>query len=60
MERLSDLEVSSLIVMIRASDEAAFAELVRRYTPMIKGVISDLDTASSQFDEAWSEAVVAL
>ena len=60
MERLSELEISSLIVMIRASDDAAFAELVRRYTPMMKSVISDLDFSQSQFDVAWSEAIVVL
>ena len=60
MDRMSELEVSSLIVMIRASDEAAFAELVRRYTPMIKRVLSDLDVAPSHADEAWAEAVVVL
>ena len=60
MDKFSDMELSSLILLIRAGNSVAFSELVSRYTPMVNKVISGFDIPTSRFDEAVSEAHVAL
>lgn len=60
MNVLGDMEVSSLILMARAHDDLAFAELVDRYTPMMNKVISHFHGQLVKSGEAFSEACVAL
>lgn len=60
MDRFSEMEVSSLILLARANNNFAFSELVKRYTPMINKVISGFDIPESRIDEAVSDAHVAL
>lgn len=57
---LGEMEISSLVLMTRANDDLAFAEIVRRYTPMVRSVISGFDFPPSFAKEAESEACVAL
>lgn len=60
MDRFSEMETSSLILLTRANNNFAFRELVARYTPMINKVISGFDIPKSRLDEAVSDAHVAL
>lgn len=60
MNSYEDTEIGELILRIRESDDAAFNELVRRYTPMMKKVISAFLDGPSKYDELFSEACVAL
>ncbi len=52
-------EIDSLLLRCRQHDDDAFDELVNRYTPMMRKVISGFCT-SYEFDELFSEACVAL
>ena len=54
-----DAEIGDLIKSCRARDDEAFDELVRRYTPMMRKVISSFDS-QYDFGELFSEACVAL
>ena len=60
MDKYSEMEVSSLLLMVRANDDSAFSALLGRYTPMIKGVISAFDLTHTEASEACSEAYLAL
>ncbi|MBO5945541.1 MAG: sigma-70 family RNA polymerase sigma factor [Clostridia bacterium] len=60
MDRFEKMEVSSLILLTRAGDNYAFAELVRRYTPVINSVVSGFNLLGTRAAEARSEAYVAL
>ncbi len=60
MEHIKDMEVSSLLLLIRAGSDPAFEELVSRYTPLINKVISELDIQPSRHSEALSEGYMAL
>ncbi len=60
MDRFSEMETSSLILLTRANNNFAFRELVARYTPMINKVISGFDIPESRLAEAVSDAHVAL
>ena len=60
MANYEDFEVEKLIIMTRERDDAAFSELVKRYTPMINKVISAFSSALVTRDEAFAEACVAL
>ena len=60
MDRFSEMEISSLIMLIRAGNSIAFSELVSRYSPMLTKVVSGFDIPRSRYDEAISEAHVAL
>ena len=53
-------EIRSLILGCRNHDDAAFDELVRRYTPMMRKVISSFGSSTHDFDELFCEACVAL
>ena len=55
-----DTDTKELILSCRARDDYAFAELVRRYTPMMKSVIAAFADVPVDFDELFSEACVAL
>ena len=50
-----DREIEELISMARARDDAAFAEIVRRYTPMLHGVISGFSFNTMDEGELLSE-----
>lgn len=58
--KYEEKDLRELILACRERDDFAFDELVRRYTPMIKSVISKFSDASGDFDELFSEACVAL
>ncbi len=60
MNSYEDTEIGALIVKCRERDDRAFGELVRRYTPMMKKVISGFLENQSRFSELFSEACVAL
>ena len=60
MHNYEKLDVADLIVKTREHDDSAFSELLRRYTPMINKVISGFSSALVTYDEAFSEACVAL
>ncbi|MBQ8689076.1 MAG: sigma-70 family RNA polymerase sigma factor [Clostridia bacterium] len=55
-----NMEISTLILMARSNDDLAFAEIVRRYTPMLHGVISRFNSPMISSEEAFSEATFAL
>ncbi len=55
-----ELDVTALIKLVREHDDTAFGELVTRYTPMINKLISGFLTNTFRYDEAFSEACVAL
>ena len=55
-----NLDILDLIVKSRAHDDAAFSEIVRRYTPMLNKVISGFSGVAFTREEAFSEACVAL
>ena len=52
-------KLHEIILASREHDDSAFAELVRRYTPLIKKMIYEFDS-EYQEDELFSEACVAL
>lgn len=59
MNLYDDADIGSLIKGCREYDDEAFDELVRRYTPMMRKVISNFDS-QYDFSELFSEACVAL
>jgi RNA polymerase sigma factor (sigma-70 family) len=60
MNLYENAEIGALITMCRERDESAFCELVRRYTPMMKKVISGFLDNPDRYDELFSEASFAL
>ena len=60
MNLYESLDLKELILKCRERDDVAFSELVRRYKPMINKLISAFSLDSFSFDEAFSEACVAL
>ena len=52
-------ELKEIILGCRERDDSAFAELVRRYTPLVKKMIFEFDSEYTE-DELFSEACVAL
>lgn len=56
----NELETAALIKLVREHDDSAFAELLLRYTPMVKKLIMDFVSPTFRYDEAFSEACVAL
>ena len=54
------MEPYSFIELVRAGDDAAFFQLVSLYTPMMNKVISGFANPPFRYDEAFSEACVAL
>lgn len=59
MNLYEDADIGALIVECRSHNNEAFDELVRRYTPMMRKVISCFDS-QYDFDEMFCEACVAL
>lgn len=59
MDTNSSMSVSELITAAREHDDAAFSELLSRYTPMISKVIGGFSDSAVRYDEAFSEACVA-
>ncbi len=55
-----NLDVNELLLKIRSSDDLAFAELVRRYEPMLNKLVSMHGAAGISPEEAYAEACVAL
>lgn len=53
-------EIGELILLCRERDDSAFDELVQRYTPMMRKVISGFDSSGFDPSELFSEACVAL
>ena len=60
MSAYENYDIGELILLCRARDDSAFDELVRRYTPMMRRVITSFSGASLDFSELFSEACVAL
>ncbi len=59
MDSCNSMSVSELIIAARAHDDAAFSELLSRYTPMINKVIGGFSDSAFRYDEGFSEACVA-
>jgi RNA polymerase sporulation-specific sigma factor len=55
-----ECEIGELIGLCRQHDDLAFDELVRRYTPMMRKVISGFTPSGLDSSELFSEACVAL
>lgn len=60
MNSYESLDVKELVVLCREHDDGAFAELVRRYMPMMRKVVSGFTDVSLDSDEMIQEACVAL
>ncbi len=60
MNSYEDTDICVLINKCRQHDDEAFEELVRRYTPMIKKVISGFIEDQYRFSEIFNEACFAL
>lgn len=60
MNRYENVEIGPLVAECRKGDDYAFDEIVSRYTPMIRKVISGFSTSSLGFDELFSESCIAL
>jgi RNA polymerase sigma factor (sigma-70 family) len=60
MDSVTPNEVNALIYKTRLHDDGAFCELVRLYTPMINKVVLGFTGPVVRYDEAFSEACVAL
>ena len=60
MNLYRDTDISDLLIRCRQHDADAFDELVRRYTPMMRKVISGFAPHSIDYSELYSEACVAL
>lgn len=55
-----NMELNNLILAVRDRDDDAFAELVRRYTPMMNKVISGFTRSKVRIEEAFAESCVRL
>ena len=60
MDVYRNTDISELLLQCRRHDDDAFDELVRRYTPMMRNVISGFGNISMDYSELFSEACVAL
>ncbi len=60
MNQYENTDINDLIVACREHNDSAFDELVTRYTPMMRKVISGFSSPSLEFSELFSEACVAL
>lgn len=60
MNQYEIADIHDLIVACREHNDAAFGELVKRYTPMMRKVISGFSSPSLGADELFSEACIAL
>ena len=53
-------DINELIAKIKSRDDAAFAQLLSDYTPLLSKLISGFSGSQISYDEAFSEASVAL
>ena len=60
MNQYKDADVKELIEACRRHCDSAFDELVSRYTPMMRKVISGVSSSSFDWSELFSEACIAL
>jgi len=60
MDSYKGIELIELITLVKEHDDNAFSELVTRYTPMMNKVIGGFTGSHLRYDEAFSEACVAL
>ncbi len=60
MDFYENIDISQLLNKVRLQDDAAFSELVRRYTPMLNKLVRSFSGFGVSFDEYFSEACVAL
>ena len=60
MDSVTSNEVNALVSKAKLHDDGAFAELVRLYNPMMNKVVSGFTSSGVRYDEAFSEACVAL
>lgn len=60
MKMNENTDIGSLLIGCRDHDDSAFDELVRRYTPMMRKVVSSFSSPAHDFDELFCEACVAL
>ena len=60
MNKYENADIRDLILLCRQHDDDAFDELLRRYTPMIRKVVSLFDDVPYDSDELFAEGCVAL
>ncbi len=60
MTQYKDSEIEKLIQLSRERDDDAFSEILTRYMPMMNKVVCGFVTSTLNYDEAYSEACVAL
>ena len=60
MNNYENLSVEELIKASREHDDSAFAELVRRYNPLMVKLVSSFDDSESSPEDLLAEATVAL
>lgn len=60
MNLYENTDINTLILRCRDRDDEAFDELVRRYTPLMRKVITGFDQTAYEYSELFSEACVAL
>ena len=53
-------DICRIIGLVREHDDAAFDELVRRYTPLMRKLIVSIGSTSYEYNELFSEVCVAL
>jgi RNA polymerase sporulation-specific sigma factor len=60
MKLYEDMDLKQLITACRDHDDLAFDQLVHRYTPMMRKVISAYTSPTHEYEELFCEACVAL
>ena len=60
MNVYENTDIRDLLLACRDHNDTAFDELVKRYTPMMRKVISGFSSQGIEFSELFSEACVAL
>lgn len=60
MDMYNNADIREILRLCRGHDDAAFDELVRRYTPMMRKVVLGFEQSSYEYNELFSEACVAL
>ena len=60
MNTYSNTDTDELLALCRQHNDEAFDELICRYTPMIRKVISRFDGCGAEYSELFSEACVAM
>ncbi len=60
MIEYKNLDISELVSLAKERDDSAFAELVSRYTPMMRKLLGAFNNPSISYDEAFAEACIGL